>query len=139
MTKNLNGKLVAAVRIRGSVNVRHSILETLDRLHLGRPNNCAIILINDSNMGMIKKANNFMAYGEVSEEILTKILERGNVKADAKALLEGKADMKEIAKQMPVRLHPPRHGYKSTKLGVNQGGSLGYMGDGINSLIKRMV
>ena len=29
---------------------------------------------------------------------------------------------------MPFRLHPPRHGYRGTKLPIKQGGYLGYNG-----------
>ncbi len=140
MKKELNGKIIAAVRIRGSVNVRSDILETLDRLHLGRPNNCAVLKFTESYMGMISKCADYIAYGEPTEEILGLMLTRSKIKASPKDILEGKYDMKELAQQMPFRLHPPRHGYKgSTKLGFNQGGSLGYMGPDINKLLKRMV
>ncbi|HNR25150.1 MAG TPA: 50S ribosomal protein L30, partial [Methanobacteriaceae archaeon] len=37
------------------------------------------------------------------------------------------------------RLHPPRKGYKDIKKAFNEGGTLGYRGEDINHLLKRMV
>ncbi len=136
----LLNKVVAAVRIRGTVNVRGSIAETLSRLHLKHPNNCTIIKVNVAYLGMLKKCSNHIAYGEVEEGTLSKLLTKGGMKTDAKSLMDGKADAKELKEFLPVRLHPPKHGYKSTKLNVKQGGSLGYMEKkDLSSLINRMV
>jgi len=88
---------------------------------------------------MLNKCSNYVAYGEINDEILQKLLKRGNIEADSKELAAGKYEIRKLNEQMPVRLHPPRHGYKSTKLNFKQGGSLGYMGLEINKLITRMV
>lgn len=135
----LKNKLVAAVRIRGRVNVRGSIAETMTRMHLKRVSNCTLINVNDAYLGMLKKCSNHIAYGVVNEETLTKLLQRGEIEVSPKDLIAGKVDVKEIKDKLPIRLHPPRHGYKSTRLSVKQGGSLGYMGDQINGLLARMV
>ncbi len=136
--KELNNKLIAAVRIRGRVNVRGDITETLDRLRLKRVNNCVVIKVNDSYMGMINKCRNYIAYGEVNDETLSKLLEKGSI--DMKPSdLEKAEDNEKLKESLPIRLHPPRHGFKSTKLGFKQGGSLGYMGEEVNSLISRMI
>ena len=45
MKENLNDKLIAAVRVRGRVNVRHDVTETLNRLRLKRVSNCALIKV----------------------------------------------------------------------------------------------
>ncbi|MCL5100115.1 MAG: uL30 family ribosomal protein [Candidatus Marsarchaeota archaeon] len=135
---SLNNKLVAIVRIRGRVNVRGSIAETLERLNLKRVNNCALVRVNDSYYGMIKKCNDYVSYGEIDAAILAKMLKKNGISADAKALVDG-GDLAAIKDAMPFRLHPPRHGFRSTKLGFRQGGNLGYMGDAINGLINRMI
>jgi large subunit ribosomal protein L30 len=135
----LNNKLVAVVRIRGTVNVRSDITETLKRLNLKRVSNCAVIKVNDSYGGMLNKCSNYVAYGEVDEPTLAKLLEKHAKGLNAKEMMEGKYDAEKIMPFIPFRLHPPRHGYKSTKLNVNQGGSLGYMGPKINELLGRMV
>ncbi|MCL4371695.1 uL30 family ribosomal protein [Candidatus Marsarchaeota archaeon] len=139
MSKSIKNKLIGVVRIRGTVNVRGSIAETLERLRLKHVNNCTILKVSDSYEGMLNKCNNYVAYGELSEDTLGKLLKKAGFDAAPKELIEGKADMSKLKELMPIRLHPPRHGYKSTKLGFKQGGNLGYMGDEINGLIKRMI
>jgi large subunit ribosomal protein L30 len=136
---NLQNKIVAVVRIRGRVNVRGDIAETLDRLRLKRVNNCTILRVSDSYKGMLNMCSNYVAYGEVAPETLDRLLERSDLKFKASEILDGKQDMAAIKESMPFKLHPPRHGFKSTKLNFNQGGSLGYMGPEINKLINRMV
>lgn len=140
MAEAKNDKLVAVVRIRGRVNVRSDITETLDRLHLKRVNNCALIqLPNPSMQGMIHKCENYVSYGEIDEITLTKLLEKHAADLSAKDVLAGKYDAVKFKELMPFRLHPPRHGYKSTKLSVKNGGDLGYKGIEINKLIARMI
>lgn len=140
MRKNpLKDKLVAVVRIRGTVNVRGDITETLKRLNLKRVSNCTVIKITDSYNGMLNKCVNYVAYGEIDEATLTKLLEKRAPGLNAKEMLEGKFDAEKVKEVVPFRLHPPRHGYKSTKLHFKQGGSLGYQGPEINKLIARMV
>lgn len=139
MPNELNDKIIAAIRVRGRVNVRHDIAETLSRLRLKRVNNCVLIKMNDSYSGMIKECSNYITYGEINEQSLDRLIKKSGIKADPKEILEGRYDMKELKKSLPFRLHPPRRGYKSIKRNVKQGGALGYMGPGINALIQRMV
>ena len=135
----LKGKIIAAVRIRGTVNVRSSIGETMDRLNLRRVNNCTLIKVNDPYLGMLKKCVNHIAYGEVDEETLSKLITKFGLNVDPKGLINGKVNANELKEKMPLRLHPPRHGLKSVRRHFQQGGSLGYMGKEINGLIGRMV
>jgi large subunit ribosomal protein L30 len=134
----LNDKIIAAIRVRGRVNVRGDITETLNRLKLKRVNNCVLIKVDESYTGMLKKCNSYIAYGEVNDEVLSKLLDKTELSIKPEELSD-KEKVKELREKLPIRLHPPRHGYKSTKLGFNQGGSLGYMGDYINNLISRMI
>ena len=139
MSEAKNDTLVAVVRIRGRVNVRSDITETLNRLHLKRVNNCALVKQTPSLHGMIHKVENYVAYGELDEPTLTKLLAKYAPDVAAKDLLAGKFDSAKMKALMPFRLHPPRHGYKSTKLSIKNGGNLGYNGAEINKLITRMV
>lgn len=133
-----NERLIAVVRVKGRVDVRGDIAETLERLRLKRVNNCVIIKPTGSYKGMINICNNYIAYGEIDEDILRSLLERNGIKESPERIMrEGLPQ--ELKSKLPFRLHPPRHGYRSTKRSVNQGGSIGYMGDGINQLIKRMI
>ena len=139
MSEAKNDKLVAVVRIRGRVNVRSDITETLERLRLKRVNNCVLLTLTNSYRGMLNKCINHVAYGEIDEATLEKLLKKKAEGLVAKELLGGKYDPVKLKEQMPLCLHPPRHGYKSTKLSFKQGGSLGYQGADINKLISRMV
>ncbi len=82
----LKGKIIAAVRIRGRVNVRSSIEETMDRLNLKRVNNCTIIKVNDPYLGMLKKCVNHIAYGEVDEDTLAKLVAKFKLNVDPKGI-----------------------------------------------------
>jgi large subunit ribosomal protein L30 len=47
--------------------------------------------------------------------------------------------IKDIPNLKPVfRLHPPRKGHKGIKQSFKTGGELGYHGEAINELIKKM-
>lgn len=130
-----NGKLIAIVRVRGKVNLNYNIEETMQRLNLRAVNNCSLVKLTDSYKGMINKCQNHVAYGEIDEPTLSKLLARHASGASAKDVMEGKLD----SVKMPIRLHPPRRGYRKIKQSFNQGGQLGYMGGEINKLIARMV
>ncbi|MCL5106264.1 MAG: uL30 family ribosomal protein [Candidatus Marsarchaeota archaeon] len=137
MNNTLNNKLIAVVRIRGRVNVRANIKETMKRLNLNYVNNCVLLNVTDSYFGMIKQCENYVAYGEINKENLAALLAKNEIKQSAEDILANKADINTL--KAVFRLHPPRHGFKSTKLNFKQGGSLGYMGEHINDLINRMV
>ncbi len=132
-----NGKLIAIVRVRGKVNLNYNIEETMQRLNLKAVNNCSLIRLTDSYKGMINRCQNHVAYGEIDEATLSKMLARHAPDANAKEVMEGKLD--SIKEGMPIRLHPPRRGYRKIKQSFNQGGQLGYMGGEINKLIGRMI
>ena len=136
---NIENKLVAIVRVRGRVNVRHDIAETLNRLRLKRVNNCTVIKLTPDYYGMVRACSNHVAYGEIDEDTLGRLLKGAGLDVKPRDMMDGNYDASALKKSLPFRLHPPRHGYKSTKRSVKQGGSLGYMGPKINQLIKRMV
>ncbi|MCL5675415.1 MAG: uL30 family ribosomal protein [Candidatus Marsarchaeota archaeon] len=141
MKANLENKLIAIVRVRGRVGVRRNITETLNRMNLKRVNNMVLLYGSKSNLGMLNKCNNFITYGEANEETLEKLFSKRGIKIskeDLNALATGKKSMKEVTGEVPLRMHPPRHGYEGTKIGFNAGGALGYRGEKINELIKRM-
>lgn len=141
MKAKSENKLLAVVRVRGRAAVRHDIKETLKRLNLNRVNNLALIYGSAPNMGMIKKCNDFVTYGEISEEVLEKLSERKGLKAkkeDLSGMLSGKKKPQEVAR-MPIRMHPPRRGYEGIKASFGNKGALGYRGEKINDLVKRMM
>jgi len=154
-------KCLAVVRIRGIVNVRKEVEDTLRMLNLQR--NCHATLIDDrpSFLGMLRKAQNIVTWGEVSKETISLLLKkRGRTIGDtpltdeyakkigykslddlADAIYNLKVMLKDLPGVKPIfRLHPPRKGFKgSIKKSYRAGGEAGYRGEAINDLIRRMV
>ncbi len=143
-------KLFAVVRVRGSVGITRDLADTLMMLRLHRINHCVIVPKNKNYDGMLHKARNFITWGEIDREMLEKLVaKRGRFAGDKRVkdvgyakelahfILSGKA-VKETGIKPVFRLSPPSKGYKSTKA-LFPRGSLGYRGEKINELLKRMI
>ena len=147
------------VRVRGSINVKPKIKETMKLMRLNRVNHCVIVPENETYGGMLKIIKDYVTWGEIDVETTELMLESsgktsGNaiftkkelkdssfktIKALAKNLSEGKVVMRDVPKLKPLfRLHPPRKGYEGVKRSFKEGGALGYRGEKINQLIRRM-
>jgi len=126
-------KNIAVIRIRGSIRVKKIINDTLNMLRLYRRNYCAVLPGTPSIMGMLKKTRNYITWGEIDDETLKLLKEKRLEKTKDK---KGK----DIEKKF-FRLQPPRKGFerKGTKIPFKVGGALGYRGNKINDLIKRMI
>ena len=154
-------KLIAIVRIRGLVNVKHTIADTMKILKLFKKNYCVIVPSTSSLIGMMDKIKDYVTMGEIDEATLMELLQkRGRVAGNkrltadylksnkltfeslAKELLAGKKRMKDVpgAKSF-FRLSPPRGGFerKGIKHSFSAGGVLGYRKAAINDLIRRML
>jgi len=151
-------KLLAVVRVRGTVGVRGDVKDTLRMLYLTRTNHCTMLWENTSSLGMLTKVKDYVTWGELDEESAEKILrnrgelqggqrltddylkkntEYKTLKAFARDLVRGKAELDDIPKLRPFfRLHPPRKGYGGIKRSVKEGGALGRRN--IKALIHRM-
>ena len=152
--------MYAVVQVRGVVNTRQDIKDTLKMLRLHHINHCVLVADTPENLGMIRKVKDYVAYGEVDAMTIETLLRtRGRVIGDAsltdeyikanstysgitelaKALTGGELKLRDIPGVKPVlRLHPPRKGYKTTKRTFIQGGALGYYGQEINTLLYKM-
>lgn len=154
-------KCLVVVRVRGSVNVRRDVEDTLRMLNLTR--NCHATIIDDrpSYLGMLQKVQNQVTWGEVSKDTIAMLLkERGRLVGNkritdeyvkklgfesiddlAEAIYNLKVEFNKLPGIKPVfRLHPPSKGYKgSVKKSWKSGGVTGYRGEAINDLIKRMI
>ena len=154
-------KLLAVVRIRGTVNVPEPARATLAMLGLHK--NCHATLVDDrpSYVGMLHKAQVWLTWGEVDLPTLVELLRRrGRLRGDrpitdeyarrlgfksveelAKAIYELKVDFRKLPDIKPVfRLHPPSGGYKGKiKRSFKEGGVWGYRGQAINDLLKKMM
>jgi large subunit ribosomal protein L30 len=154
---------VAAIRVRGRVNIKGDIEETLRFLGLTRKNYCAFITDRPELRGMIFKGKDYITWGEVDEETAAKLIKaRGKIVGDkpvtdayikdnskfsginalASAIVKGEARMKDVVGLKSVfRLNPPRKGFerKGIKKPFVSGGALGYRKEKINALIVRMI
>jgi len=152
---------LAVVRVRGVSDISREVNETMKMLHLER--SCHATLVNNSPayLGMLKKARNYLAWGEISRETLTLLLKKrgrliGNKKLTdeyaqkagkkaldelAEAILKGELEFHKLPNIKPIfRLHPPSGGFKGTvKRGYAAGGVTGYQKENINKLLKQMI
>jgi len=147
------------VRVRGSIHAKHEIDETLQFLHLTRPNHATVVPENPSIRGMLTRVQGYVTWGEADPETVGLLLkERGETRAGARLAGEApdarkaKVDLtvlgqKVAAEGLPgapevkplFRLKAPKGGWRSTKKPFARGGALGYRGAAINDLVRRMV
>lgn len=158
------GKCIIAVRIRGQGGVRHDIEATLDMLKMTRKYNAVLLYEKPDTIGMLKKAKDYITWGEPEKKILSMLLEKRCRPKGTKELtpeyLKDKLQIPSVEKlaeaierkeitltrlheagiPMVFRLHPPRGGFKGpTKRSFGDGGELGYRGAEISHLISRMI
>ena len=148
-------KRLAIVRIRGPINISKAVNDTMSMLNLTRPNHCVIITDNPTYKGMLQKCKDYITWGEVSAAITKRLIEkRGRLPGDkplkeygkfktldvfVEEFIQGKAELSDLGLKKVFRLNPPKKGYKKTKKPVGKGGAMGYRGEKINELLKRMV
>lgn len=114
--------MIAAVKVRGNVDVPKPIEDTMTNLGLKKRNQIVFFEESESVEGMMNKAKDFITYGEVSDEVIEEVEER----------------YQEVESGTVISARPPSKGFRDTKRGYNQGGSLGKR-ESVDSLIKRMV
>lgn len=154
--------LLAVIRLRSSIGLRHEAEETLGFLNLTRPHHAVIVDKRPAYLGMLQKAKDAITWGEIDTPTLVRLLRaRGRLEGNhplsddylarhtsyktidefAAAAMGFKVELSTIPKLKKVfRLHPPSKGYHgSTKRSVQQSGELGYRGAAVNELITRMT
>ncbi|MGD2247974.1 MAG: 50S ribosomal protein L30 [Candidatus Methanofastidiosia archaeon] len=150
---------IIAVRVRGTAKVSKSIRDTLTMLNLTKPHHAVVIDDRPTYMGMLKKAKDYLTYGEVEPDVVEALVRKWGrlpggtrlteeyvkentgqtIKAFVKSVIQFEKELDELKIKNMFRLHPPRKGYKNIKLAYTQGGSLGYRGKDINALVRRMI
>jgi len=151
----------AAIRVRGTVNVKPDIKKTLKLLNLTRANHCVLLEETPDIKGMLQVAKDYLTWGELEKATLVKLINtRGKLEGDkplteaylksstsysnidklSDAILDKKLKYREIPSVKPVfRLNPPKKGYEGVKRSFKNKGALGYRGKDINKLIEKMV
>jgi large subunit ribosomal protein L30 len=148
----------AIVRLRGGVNTRPEIKDTLGMLRLHRVNHCVVVPQNPHFRGMIQKVKDYVAWGEINEEDLLFLLEkRGRLSGNKRltdefvrentpystirdlssAIYAGSISLKDFGIKPIFKLHPPRKGHRGIKKTFKEGGELG-LHDSIKDLITKM-
>ena len=152
---------LAVVRVRGTINVKKDIRDTLAMLGLGRVNHCVLVDDTPQYLGMLHKSKDYITWGPIDAETATLLVkERGRLTGQrpidgktvkelgdfktiddlGKAIAGGDARWAKMEGTVRVfRLHPPRKGYEGVKRAYTVGGALGDRGEEINDLLKKMI
>lgn len=153
-------RCLLAIRIRGGVNAPVRVEDTLRMLRMERNNTATLLDDRPDYRGMLQKAKDWITWGEPTAETVSLLLEKrcqvpggrgiddealkalGYERLDAlaEALHACKVEFNKLHGVKPFfRLHPPSKGFKRTvKRPYRAGGELGYRGDAINDLARRM-
>jgi len=151
----------AVLRVRGIVNVNPGIKRTLQLFRLTRVNHCVLLEENANTKGMLQVAKDYITWGTIEKESLTKLIKsRGKLEGGkelteeylksatsyntieklSQAIMDNKFKYKDIPSVKPIfRLNPPKNGYEGIKRSFKNGGALGYRAKEINKLIEKMV
>lgn len=131
------GKL-AVVLVRGMVKVVRPVKETLAMLNLHRKNHCVFIDNTPVYKGMLLKVKDYVTWGEIDDATFAELVQkRGQI-------LQGRGKALEVNGKKYKRyfaLNPPRKGFgrNGIKRPFTIGGALGYRGEKMNDLVKRML
>ena len=148
------------IRVRGTTGVIQDIADTLDMLRLNRISHAVVVEENPSYKGMLQKAKDYITWGEIDAEFLSQVIaKRGrivggekvtdeyvaensdykNIDELAEAIIKSEVKLADLNIKPVFRSHPPRKGYEDIRLSIQEGGSLGYRGENIVELAKRML
>jgi large subunit ribosomal protein L30 len=156
--------VILAVRIRGTATDNPDVRRTMEILKMESTFRARLLENSPSILGMLRSVKSLVAWGQVDPDVMEALLRKraevdGNRKLDedfvkvffkkesiadlAKSIVAGDIGIKDlwVAGVKPrFRLHPPRGGFKrSTRRAATDGGELGYRGEDINRLVKRMI
>ena len=139
--------MFAVIRVRGKVKIKSEIEDTLHILRLNRKNHCILIPESRSYKGMLQKVKDRITWGEISDDMLQKLIMKRGRKPGNKRLTEEEA--KKVAESLkagnkpeikPVfRLTPPSKGFKKSIKQHYPNGELGYRKEKINELLEKMI
>ena len=151
----------ALVQIRGDVNMDTDIHDTLKMLNIHHVNHATLVPETETYNGMVSKVNDFVAFGEPSQETIELLLstraepaegdadvddewvadntEFDDIEGLAWALVSEETTLQEQGLSPTLRLHPPRGGHDGIKHPTKEGGELGrHDTEGIDALLEAM-
>ncbi len=149
------------IRLRGVQNINPKTKDTLRYLRLNRVNHAVVLPQNETTIGMLQVAKDFITWGEVDAATLAAVIQaRGRIAGDkplteahlakttphktfaalAAAIVAGTFRYQDVPDIKPIfRLHPAKNGIEGVKRSVQNGGALGYRGPEINKLLGKML
>ncbi len=158
---NSNVSCLLVVRLRGPSGLSTVINDTLRMLNLKRSCWATLVPNEPSVVGMLRKVEKCITWGEPDEQLLIQLLNKRGEKlqdVNAEEVLKelGVSSVEELVKKILrgeieatalwkvykpyFRLHPPRYGFrKSTKRPFKEGGEYGYRGQDVSELVRRMI
>src|SRR2546430_6518734 len=147
---------ILAVRLRGTASDNPDVQRTMESLKLEHTFQARLLDNTPSNLGMLRSAKVLVAWGEVTPDLLGRVLEkrgerdgadglddgflrllgRSSFEELAKAVVAGEASLHELLRaglKGAVRFHPPPGGGKrGLRRGGTDGGGAGCRGAGVN-------
>jgi large subunit ribosomal protein L30 len=148
------------VRIRGTINVPTPVRETLKRLNLKRRYNATLLQDTPIVRGMLQKAKDWIAWSEVSKDLVAELLMKRGRKTGwkrldeeflkelnlssfeelAEKLIKGEIKLNKLKGVKPYfALNPPRGGFpKPVRKSYKEGGVLGKNPE-LPEIVKRMI
>ena len=135
--------MIAVLRIVGQAGIRTDVEETLKRLCMHRKLVCTFVNQDDAKFKMVYSIRDFIAYGEISDELAQKIIESRGQTLDGKPVKDAAKVLEQIKKgewkiKKFFRMHPPRGGFKKTTKLASPKGILGHNKE-ISKLLERML
>ena len=100
-------------------------------MKLFKQNGCVIVPNNPVTLGMLRKAKDYITWGEIDESLLKELIEK-----------RGEPNPKDKSRTKSYfRLHPPRKGFgrAGVKRPFISGGALGNRAEAMADLVKRMI
>ncbi len=135
------------IKIRGTANAPQTVIDTLELLNLFRKNHGVVVPNNQVYTGMINKVKDYVTWGEIDAPTYTELVSKrgeeyqGRTHDAKKKYAYRFTEINGKKYKNYFRLNSPKKGFerKGIKVGFNAGGALGYRGEKINDLIKRML
>lgn len=156
MVHQMSNQKIAVILIRGLVNVDVNIKKTLELLRLQQKHVCVVLDNTPENLGMVKKAKDYVTFGLIDEAFYATMLEKralvvgkADVKVDAAAIAKeyfaGELKLRDFETKFTIkpffRLHPPVGGFErgGIKTPFTRKGVLGDRKEAISELITKML
>lgn len=134
--------MIAALRLRGKVKTPKKTEDTMQMLNLKKVHACTLLPETESYEGMLKKVKGYITWGEIDKETLINLLEKKSSIENAEEFAEEIIDEEDLPEKLEKSfgLHPPKGGFKGKKKKpYGKKGEIGYRGEEINKLLKKMI